>query len=153
MFSPLSLTLALLSFVIPLVRFTSSRDRLGRRAKGALATSRHCADSGQDTDCTYPRHDLIGRTRVMNKQKKKTSRPPGGPDLPPVLRPLPVSFRTSAHRIFCWAFHSGHSLKRCSRVWFGYRHHHCWVGRFFVQLRYRIISLKRYPYKCHCYRY
>ena len=32
--------------------------------------SRHCADSGQETDCTYPRHDLIGRTRVMNKQKK-----------------------------------------------------------------------------------
>ena len=31
---------------------------------------------------------------------------------------LPVSFRTSAHRIFCWVFHSGHTLKRCSRVWF-----------------------------------
>ena len=42
---------------------------------------------------------------------------------------LPVSFRTSAHRIFCWAFHSGHTLKRCSRVWFGHRHHqHCGVG-------------------------
>jgi len=50
---------------------------------------------------------------------------------------LPVSFRTSAHRIFCWAFHSGHTLKRCSRVWVGYRHHqHYGVGRFFVQLRY-----------------
>jgi len=36
---------------------------------------------------------------------------------------LPVSFHTSAHSIFCWAFCSGHSLKRCSRVWFWYRHH------------------------------
>ena len=35
---------------------------------------------------------------------------------------LPVSFRTSAHSIFCWAFNSGHSLKRCSRVWCGYWH-------------------------------
>jgi len=35
--------------------------------------------------------------------------------------PFQVSFRTSAHRVFCWAFHSGHALKRCSRVWFGYR--------------------------------
>jgi len=48
---PLSFTLAFLSFVIPLVRFASSWDRPGRRAKGALATSRHCADSGQETDC------------------------------------------------------------------------------------------------------
>ena len=30
----------------------------------------HCADSGQEMDCRYPHHDLIGRTRVMNKQKK-----------------------------------------------------------------------------------
>ena len=29
---------------------------------------------------------------------------------------LPVSFLTFAHRIFCWASHSGQSLKRCSRV-------------------------------------
>ena len=26
--------------------------------KGVLATSRNCEDSGQETDCTYPRHDL-----------------------------------------------------------------------------------------------
>jgi len=32
---------------------------------------------------------------------------------------LPVSFRTSAHRIFCWAFHLVHTLKRCSQVWSG----------------------------------
>ena len=30
--------------------------------------------------------------------------------------PLPVSFRTSAHRTFRWAFNSGHTLKKCSRV-------------------------------------
>ena len=41
--------------------------------KGDLATSRQRADSEQETDCTYSRHDLIGRTRVMNKQKKKNS--------------------------------------------------------------------------------
>jgi len=50
--SPSSLTFALLSFVIHLVRFTSSWDRPRRRAEGALAMSRHCADSGQETDCT-----------------------------------------------------------------------------------------------------
>jgi len=50
---------------------------------------------------------------------------------------LPVSFFTSAHRIFCCGFHSGHSLKRWSRVCVRYRHHqHCGVVRFFVQLRY-----------------
>jgi len=43
----------LFSFVIPLVRITQTRDRPGRRAKGVLATSRHCADSGQETDCIY----------------------------------------------------------------------------------------------------
>jgi len=50
---------------------------------------------------------------------------------------LPVSFFTSAHRIFCCGFHSGHSLKRWSRACIRYRHHqHCGVARFFVQLRY-----------------
>ena len=39
--------------------------------KGALAACHHYADSGQETDCTYPRHDLVGRMRVMNEQKKK----------------------------------------------------------------------------------
>ena len=34
---------------------------------------------------------------------------------------LPVSLRTSVHRIFCCGFHFGHALKRCARVWFGYR--------------------------------
>ena len=49
---------------------------------------------------------------------------------------LPVSFFTSAHRTFGSGFHSGYSLKRCSRVWCGYRHHqHCGVARLFVQLR------------------
>jgi len=40
------------SFVISLVCIASSRDRPGRRAKGELATCRHCADSRQETDCT-----------------------------------------------------------------------------------------------------
>jgi len=36
---------------------------------------------------------------------------------------LPVSFSTPAHRIFCWPFHSGYTLKRCSRVCIWHRHH------------------------------
>jgi len=30
--------------------------------------------------------------------------------------PLPFFFCTCAHRIFCWAFHSGHTLKKWLRV-------------------------------------
>jgi len=46
-------------FVISLVRcIAASWDRPGRRAKEVLATSHHCADSGQETDCIYSRHDL-----------------------------------------------------------------------------------------------
>ena len=48
--SLLSFTLALLSFVIPLVLHIF----LGQawvEGEGALATSRHCADCGQETDC------------------------------------------------------------------------------------------------------
>jgi len=51
--------------------------------------------------------------------------------------PLPVSFHTSAHRIFCWVFQWGQFLKRWSRVWVWYRHHqHVAVGVLFVHLRY-----------------
>jgi len=48
-----SVTFASLSFVLPLVRFTSHWDKPGQRAKVELATSRHCADSREETDCTY----------------------------------------------------------------------------------------------------
>ena len=61
-------------FAIPLARITPW-DRPERKVKGLLATCRHCADSGQETDCTYSRHDLIGRMRVMNKQKKNPPEP------------------------------------------------------------------------------
>jgi len=47
-----------LPFVISLGASTLYWDRPGRRAKGVLATSRHCADCGQEADCTYSRHDL-----------------------------------------------------------------------------------------------
>jgi hypothetical protein len=40
-----------------------------------------------------------------------------------LLLHLPIPFYTSVHRIFCWAFHSGHTLKRCFRVCTLYRHH------------------------------
>jgi len=57
---------------------------------------------------------------------------------------LPVSFFTSAHRIFCCGFHSEHSLKRWSRVCVRYWHHqHCGVGRLFVQLRH--CPVRQYP--------
>jgi len=59
-------TLAFFPFVIFLVRTTHPRDRPRRRAKGVLATNRHCADSGQETDCTYSRHDLH-RSYASNK--------------------------------------------------------------------------------------
>jgi len=50
---------------------------------------------------------------------------------------LPVSFRTSAHMIFCWAFQWGQFLRRCSRVWVRYGHRqHLAVGLIFVHLRY-----------------
>jgi len=65
LFFPLSVTLAFLSFVIPLVHFTSSWDRPGRRAKGSL---QHAAAAQTGNGLC---HDLIGRMRVMNKQKKK----------------------------------------------------------------------------------
>ena len=45
---------------------------------------------------------------------------------------LPVSLYTSDHRIFCWAFHPGRTLKRCSRVWVWYRHHQHWGWASFM---------------------
>ena len=50
---------------------------------------------------------------------------------------LPLSFSTSAHSIFCWPFHSGHTPRRWSLVCFWHRHHQHWaVERLFVQWRY-----------------
>ena len=54
------------SFVISLARTTRSRDRPGQRAKGVLATSCYCADSSEETDCTYPRYDL-DRSHASNE--------------------------------------------------------------------------------------
>ena len=51
--------------------------------------------------------------------------------------PLPDSFRTSAHRIFCCSFHLPHFLNRCSLVCVLYQHHpHSAVSEFFVHLKY-----------------
>ena len=53
------------------------------------------------------------------------------------LFPFPVSFRTSAHRIFCCVFHLGQCFSKCSLVWFLYWHHpHVAVSAFFVHFRY-----------------
>src|SRR3978361_461955 len=49
---------------------------------------------------------------------------------------FPVSFLTSAHRVFCCSFHSTHSLKRWSRVCVSHAHHQHWgEGRLFVRCR------------------
>src|SRR3978361_480929 len=57
---------------------------------------------------------------------------------------LPVSFLTSAHKIFCCSFHSAHSLKRWSRVCVPPAHHqHSGEGRRFVQ--YRCCPVRQWP--------
>jgi hypothetical protein len=56
-----------LSFVVSLVRF----HLLGQAWAEELATSRHRADCGQETDSVYFAMISIGRTRVMTKQNKK----------------------------------------------------------------------------------
>jgi len=57
------------------VRHTSSWDRPGRRAKREACNVPLHADCSGEPDCTYGLTPLvmiyIGRTRVMNKQKKK----------------------------------------------------------------------------------
>jgi hypothetical protein len=69
---PFVFTLAFLSFVISLVRVTSSWDRPGRRQKGCLQR----AATARTADRKRTVHNLamisIGRTRVMNKQNKKS---------------------------------------------------------------------------------
>jgi len=48
-FFPLSISLGASTFFV---------GQAWAEGKGVLATSRHCADCGQETDCTYSRHDL-----------------------------------------------------------------------------------------------
>ena len=51
--------------------------------------------------------------------------------------PLPVSFCTSANRIFCCGFHCLQCLSRCSRVCVLYWHHpHFALSAFFVHSKY-----------------
>ena len=51
--------------------------------------------------------------------------------------PLSAFLQHLPHSIFCWPFHSGHTLKMWSHVCFWHRRHQHWaVGRFFVQYRY-----------------
>jgi len=59
MFFPWSVTLA--SFLFLCNSLGAHHIFVGQawaEGKGVLATCRHCADSGQETDCIYPRHDL-----------------------------------------------------------------------------------------------
>ena len=53
------------------------------------------------------------------------------------ILPLPVSFRTPAHRVFCCGSHCLPCLSRCSRVCVLYWHHpHSASSAFFVHSRY-----------------
>jgi len=109
----------------------------------ASCSSSHSRTSCSDTALTASSSSSAG-TRLPTsvvKRKPSTARP----HLSSAKRSrtfhrsfhLSVSFFTSAQRTFCCGFHSGHTLKRCSRVCVGYRHHqHCGEGRFFVQWRY-----------------
>jgi len=59
MFFPWSVTLALFPFFCnSLGAHHIFVGQAWAEGKGVLATSRRCADSGQETDCIYPRHDL-----------------------------------------------------------------------------------------------
>ena len=50
------------------------------------------------------------------------------------LFPLPFSFNTSAHRIFCWSFYSGHSLNKWPR-WNGVEKERLDVRKVDLELR------------------
>ena len=66
-----SRSLGYVSFVLPLVRVYILGSGLGRGQKGELATSRRARTADRNRTV----HNLVmiylGRTRVMNKQKKK----------------------------------------------------------------------------------
>jgi len=67
---PWSLSLALLSFC----HFTCSGDRPGRRAKGCLQRAATARTADRNRTVHILAMISIGRTRVMNKQKKKKRR-------------------------------------------------------------------------------
>ena len=87
----------------------------------APCSSSHSRTSSSDTSLTVSPHSAgtLLPTSV-GVRKSSTTRPHlSSARRPRIFHrsfPFPVSFRTSAHRIFCWAFYSGHTLKRCSRV-------------------------------------
>ena len=71
-----------------------------------------------------PRHPPA-HIRGHEEVQHRPAAPPIGqevPHLPPVLPP-PGLLLHIRRRIFCCGFHSGHSLKRWSRVCVRYRHH------------------------------
>jgi len=57
LFFGLFLLAELFSSATPSVRITSFRTGLGRGQRG-VCNEPPCADCGQETDCTYLRHDL-----------------------------------------------------------------------------------------------
>jgi len=108
----------------------------------APCSSRHSRTSSSDTALTASSSASAGTRLPTSVADRKSSTArlhlPSARRSRTFHRPfrLPVSFFASAHKIFCCGFHSGHSLKRWSRVCVRYRHHqHCGVDRFFV-LRY-----------------
>jgi len=89
-------------------------------SSSAPCSSTHSCSSASDTSLTASSSTGTRFPTSVVERKSSTARP----RLSSARRSqifhrsfhLPVSFRTSTHRIFCWAFHSGHTLKRCSRV-------------------------------------
>jgi len=91
-----------------------------------FATSRQRAESGQETDCAYCCHDL-DMSHASNEYTKKKI--PLASRSRTVHLPfnLLVSFRTSAHRMYCCIFHSGHTLNQWSRACEGHLHYWDWT--------------------------
>ena len=112
--------------MVPLRPYSSSHSRSS--ASNTLLTA-SCSAGTRFPTSVVERMSSTVRPHTSPARRSRT----------PPHRPfhLPVSFHTSAHRVFCCSFHSGQTMKKRSRVWFGHRHHqHCGVGRFFGQLRY-----------------
>jgi len=88
----------------------------------APCSSSHSRTSSSDTALTASSSASAGTRLPTSVEERKSSTArlhlPSARRSRTFHRPfhLPVSFFTSAHRIFCCGLHSGHSLKRWSRV-------------------------------------
>ena len=107
-----------------------------------LSTSRYSRSRSSHSDISLPASSSASTllpTSVANRESSTAWL-----HLSPAMRSrifhrlvhLPVSFCTSAHRIFCCIFHSGHTLKRWPLVRGALDHQQCAVGRTSAQCKY-----------------